>query len=127
MQGVALDPLAAVEEPAQAAKRLVRRRSRARLEGMDGAHLVGDGADAADPRGDIGDLGELAAAQQGLEETRRLEDVQLDVVDPAVADADVESTFAFDPRQGPVRIVRVCVLGPAQRSLSARYGSPRRR
>ena len=56
-----------------------RPRRRGVLHRVHGAHLVGDRADAADARGDVGRLGERAAAQERLEEARRLEDAQLDV------------------------------------------------
>ena len=82
VQGVALDPFAAIDQPAQSAQ-LARRRHAARvLHGVDSAHLVRDRADAADARGDVGRFGELAPAQERLEEARRLEDLQLHVASP---------------------------------------------
>ena len=57
VEGVALDPLPAVEKAAQL--RDVRRHSDSAriLDREAGRHLIGDGADAADPRGDVGRLG----------------------------------------------------------------------
>ncbi len=99
VQRVALDPLAAVEEPAQ---RLDPRRH---LDAADllhrqaRAHLVGDRADAADPGGHVGRLGERAPAQQALEEARRLVDPQLHVLDRAVVERHEHAALALDPRQ----------------------------
>ena len=76
VQGVALDPLAAVEQAAQGAELPVDLDAVGVLHGVDGAHLVGDRADAADAGGDIGGLGEVPAAQERLEEARRLEDLE---------------------------------------------------
>ncbi len=81
VQRVALDPLAAVEEPAQQADRLRDLDAAEALHRVDRAHLVGDRADAADARRDVGRLAERAAAQERLEEARRLEDPELDVLD----------------------------------------------
>ena len=81
VERVALDPLAAVEEPAQQADRLGYLDAAEVLHRVDGAHLVRDGADAADAGRDVGRLEERAAAQERLEEPRRLEDPQLDVLD----------------------------------------------
>ena len=50
VQRVALDPLAAVEQPAQLAQRPVDDDAAGILDGVDGARLVGDRADAADAR-----------------------------------------------------------------------------
>ena len=61
VQRVALDPLAAVEQAAERAERAVDRRAEGFLHRLHGAHLVGDRADAADPRRDVGRLGEAAA------------------------------------------------------------------
>ena len=97
VQRVALDPLAAVEQAAQLADRLGHLRRRMRPRSLAGAHLVGDRADAADAGGDVGQLGVGAAAQERLEEARRLEDVQLDVGDLALADPDEHRTLALDP------------------------------
>ncbi|MFB8830751.1 hypothetical protein ACE0DR_18630 [Azotobacter sp. CWF10] len=57
---------------------------------MHRTHLVGHRADAADPRDDVRGFGEAAAAQEGLEEARRLEDAEPRRTDPAVLDMQVE-------------------------------------
>ena len=100
MQGVRLDPLPAVHEPPQHPDPLVDLDLERVLHRVEGARHVGDRTDAADPRGDVGRLGEGAATQEGLEEARRLVDLQLDVLDLAVADADLHRTLALDPGQG---------------------------
>ena len=76
VQRVALDPLAAVEEAPQRAELSVDDHAERVLDRVHGAHLVGDRTDAADPRGDVGRFAEGAAAQERLEEARRLEDRQ---------------------------------------------------
>src|SRR5437899_2331898 len=75
---------------------------------MHGAHLVGDGTDAANASRYVGRLQVRAAAQKGFEESRRLEDLQLYIRDPTVFDAHPHRSFAFDAREivdldGPVR------------------------
>ena len=96
VQHVTLDPLAAVDEPPQ---RLQLRRQ------LDPAHLlhrrrrarhVGDRADAADPRGDVGRLRELPAPEERLEEARRLEDLELHLLELPVADPDEHRALALD-------------------------------
>jgi len=68
VQHVALDPLAAVQEPAQLAQLPVGVQAPGVLDGVARAHLVRDRADAADPGGDFRRLGVPAAAQERLEE-----------------------------------------------------------
>ena len=100
MQDMAFDPFAAVQQPAQRRSGVGHGTAQKRLERMAGAHLVGHGTDAADAGGDIGHLGDRPASQQGLEKSRRLEDAQLHVVDPAVAEVDRQSPFALDAGHG---------------------------
>ena len=50
VQGVALDPFAAVDQSPQIAKRTVNRDAASVLDRLAGAHLVRDRADAADAR-----------------------------------------------------------------------------
>jgi hypothetical protein len=97
VQRVALDPLPAVEKPAQDPDRLAHLDPAEILHRVDRAHLVRDRADAADAGRDVGRLEEGAAAQERLEEARRLEDSQLDLVDLAVDEPDRHRTFALDP------------------------------
>ena len=97
VEDVALDPLAAVEEAAEGPERGVDLDAAGLLDGLAGAHLVGDGADPADPRGDVGRLGEGPAAQEGLEEARRLVDAQADVGDLAVGHHHMHGPLALDP------------------------------
>ncbi len=48
-------------------------------------------------RHDIGQFGKATAAQEGLEEARRLEDPQGCRRDPAIGDFKIERAFALDP------------------------------
>ncbi len=99
VQDVALDPLAAVDEAAEEPRLL------GELDPADGLHRVarardvGDRADAADARRDVGRLGELPAAQERLEEARRLEDLELDVLDLVAAHSHEQGALALDARQ----------------------------
>ena len=98
VQTVALDPFAAVDQPAQLADRAAVDRHAARvLHRSQRAHLVGDRADPADPRRDVGRLALTAASQERLEESRRLVDPQLDVAHLVTVEPDVHRTLALDP------------------------------
>ena len=99
MQHMAFDPFAAIEQPAQIAGRARHRHAAGRFHRLHGAHLVGDGTDAADARGDVRRFAEIAAGQEAFEEARRLEDVELDMLDGALGDAHLQRAFAFDPGQ----------------------------
>ena len=98
VQRVALDPFAAIEQPAQRAERPVDVMPQRVLHRVDGAHLIGDRADAADARGDVRRLGVGAAAQERLEEPRRLEDLQLARRSTAPSrDRERQRALALDP------------------------------
>ena len=64
VQAVAFDPLAAIQQAAEVAQRSYDLDAEGILQGVDRAHLVGDGTDSADPRGDVRRLRVLAAAQE---------------------------------------------------------------
>src|SRR5262249_50665137 len=70
------------------------------FQSVAGAHLIRDRTYATDARDDVWHLADLAAAQEGLEETRRLVDVQLDLVDLVAGNRDVQRSFAFHARKG---------------------------
>ena len=97
VQDVALDPLAAVEQPSQVADRTVDGDACEAFDRVGGAHLVGNGADPADARGDVDGLVVGPAAQERLEHARRLVDLEPHVLDHAVANDDVHRAFALDP------------------------------
>ena len=106
-------------QPAQVAQRTaVDRHAAGVLHRPHRAHLVGDRADAADPRGDVGRLGEGAAAQQRLEEARRLVDAQLDLRHLAPVEPHVHRALALDAGEVVGAQHRVSVAPRA--SLTAR-------
>ena len=63
---------------------------------MDGAHLVGDGADAADAGDDVQDLVGRPALDDALEVAGRLEDAQVRLDHLAVADDEPQRALALD-------------------------------
>src|ERR1700745_2082462 len=97
---MALDPLAAVDEPPQRGDWLGDLGIAGVLDGLAPAHLIGDRADAADPRRDVGRLGVPSPAQQCLEEPWWLIDIQTRVVVLPAADDVLQPSLAFDPGQG---------------------------
>jgi len=86
VERVTLDPLPAVEKASQCPRRRIDRDAEERLERMDRAHLIGDGADSADPGDDVDHLVGRPADDQGLEIARRLEDRQASFLHDTVAD-----------------------------------------
>src|SRR5215472_13578331 len=107
VQRMAAYPLPAVQQPAQARDLAVHPRPACVLDGLAGACLVGDRADAAHPRGDVRRFGVGAAAQERLEKARWLVDVEPYLVHLAAADPDMHGAFALDPgeRAGGERAV----------------------
>ena len=96
VQRVALDPLAAVEKPPQRPDLRADVDAAGVFHRVHARRLVGDGADPADARGDVRRLGEVPAAQERLEEARRLVDPQLHVDRPPVADLHQHRALALD-------------------------------
>ena len=82
------------------------------LDRVHRAHLVRDRADAADARGDVGRLAEVAPAQKGLEEARRLVDLELHVEHAPAADLDEQAALALDAGQR-ADLDRACARGHA--------------
>ncbi len=97
VQRVALDPLPAVEQPAEFGDRALDGDAAGGLDGLARAHLVGDRADAADPGGDVRRLGVGPSAEERLEEAGRLVDVEPGLFDPVAAGPEVQRAFAFHP------------------------------
>ena len=96
VQSVAFDPFTAIQKPPQSAyvgRHLYAQRD---LQRVHRAHLISHGTNAAYPSGNIGHIFQRAAAQERLEQTRRLIDVELHVVDLAVAQPDVQRPLALD-------------------------------
>src|SRR6185437_13814375 len=77
VQGMAGNPLATVEEPAQSRDLRGDLDAARVLDGQTSAHLVCHRADPANARGDVGWLEVSAVAQERLEEPGRLVNVQL--------------------------------------------------
>ena len=69
------------------------------LHGLRRAEFVGDRTDPADPRRDVGCLAEVAPAQERLEEARRFDDLELDVLDHPPLHLEVERALPFDAGQ----------------------------
>ena len=99
VQHVALDPLAAIEQPAEQPYGRIYADPESAFDGMDSTHLVSNRANAADARGDVRHFRKVAATQEGFEEAWRLENLKLHVGDPFSCQLDVESALAFYPRQ----------------------------
>jgi hypothetical protein len=99
VENVALDPLPAVEKPSELADRSVDLHPQGPFHRVARAHLVGDWADPADAGRDVRRLEVGAPPKERLEEAWRLEDLQLDVLDPVVLDTDRERTLALDARE----------------------------
>src|SRR5579872_2368834 len=95
VQGMALDPLAAVQQPAQGSQGSADGGTARRLDCMHRTHLVGNGADSTDTRCYVGCFGVGAPAEQRLEESRRLEDLEGNILDLAVFHPDVERALAL--------------------------------
>ena len=98
VQRVALDPFAAIEQPAQGADRRVDLDAERILDGMYAAHLIGDRTDPADAGDDVEHLTKAATAQQCLEEAWRLEDAESNRIDRARCEMQFERALAFDAR-----------------------------
>ena len=96
VQGMTLDPFAAIDQSTQGPQLPIDPDAEGVFDRVDGAHLVGDRANAADTRDEIRRFRVAAAAQQRLEETWRLKDPQLRRSDAAVADLQVERALALD-------------------------------
>jgi hypothetical protein len=128
VEGMALDPLAAVQEAAQGGDPVVDTDPVRVLHGQTSAHLVGHRADPADPRRDIGCLGGPSAPEHRLEVPWRLEDGEGDVLDDTVTHVDPEGPLPLDPGQAVDRdgAVRSRSVGHGCPSRSGGVGSPDR-
>ena len=133
VERMALDPLPAVEEAPQRPHLSVDADAGRVLDRLASAHLVGNRADAADAGGDVGNLAVRPAAQECLEEARRLEDAQLDIAHLAVTHHHVHAALALDAGQrGDRESARTgvgSVIGPPRRPRPpcSPRGTPARR
>src|SRR5262245_6468876 len=94
---MAFDPLATIEQTSQGAQRTVHADATRIFHGMDGTHLVGDGADATDACCNVRRFAIGTATQEGLKKARWLEDFQLHVYDALTPDPDVQGTLTLNP------------------------------
>src|SRR5262245_30626053 len=99
MECVALDPLAAVHEAPQLPERAVDPYAERILHRVNRAHLIRNRTNPADARGNVRGLVVHPAAEKGLEETGRLENLEMNLLDSIAPYFDVERPLAFDPRQ----------------------------
>src|SRR5437773_1466212 len=125
MEGVALDPLAAVQEPTKGTNLRVDSDGQRTLERVDGGHLVGNRADPADPGDDVDHLVRRASDDESLEVTRGLEDLESRRFDDTVSNAEAERTLALDACQA--RDVDGEVARRDDLLISAVHRSPRLR
>src|ERR1039457_1488134 len=100
VQGVALDPLAAVQEAAQLLHLGADGGPKSVLDGGARRHLVGNRADAADAGRNVRDLLVVPPGQEGLEKPWRLENVERHLCHRTVLHYDVEPTLALQPGPG---------------------------
>ena len=100
VEHMALDPLAAVEQPPERSDLSAGPHFGDRLDRVRRAHLVGDRADPTDAGGDVDRFGPVAAAQKGLEVAGRLVDLELHLLDDPVADRHVHGALALDTGEG---------------------------
>ena len=121
VEGVALDPLAVVEEPAEPADPGGDLHAQRPLQRLAGRQLVGHRTDPANPGHDVGHLADLAAANEPLEEPRRLVDRELGDLHGPVDHADAQRSFPFHSGERlhlkPSNLVHSLA---SSRSLSAR-------
>jgi hypothetical protein len=132
VERVALDPLPAIQQPAQRAHLRIDVDAEQVLEGVDRGQLVGDRADAADAGDDVDDFVGRPPDHDPFEEARRLEDPQPCLDDLAVAHAQVEATLTLDSGElvDVVRPFVSCVhrrprWPPPLGALLPRWGLPR--
>lgn len=114
VQGLALDPLAAVQQAAQGSQLSVDDHAARVLDGTTGAHLVGDGADPADAGGEIGRLRVRSSPEEGLEEPRWLVDLESRLDDGAVVDPQVQRGLTLDTGEGGDAELLGPELGPGR-------------
>ena len=97
MERVALDPLATVLEAPQRPRLRIDPDPEEILEPVDRAHLVGDGADPADPGNDVDDLVGGSPHDDLLEVARGLEDPEACLDHLAILHPQAEGPFALHP------------------------------
>src|ERR1017187_4572870 len=99
MQSVALNPFAAIKQPAEGANGIGNPDSERILHRMTRAHLIRDWTDSADACGDVRRLVESTTSHKGFKEPRRFEDLQLHVRYLLALHLHQKGAFAFDACQ----------------------------
>src|SRR5215469_16213283 len=66
---------------------------------MHCAHLIGDRANATDARHNVRNFRDMTPAKKGFEQTRRFENLQLDVGHLITLQLDEQGALSFHPRQ----------------------------
>ena len=117
VQGVALDPLATVQETTQLLHLGADSGPESVLDGGARRHLVGNRANAADAGRNVGDLLVAPPGQEGLEKPWRLENVERHFCHRTVLHYDAEPTLALQPGQGADIERVVAVMCHGRRSL----------
>src|SRR3970282_1783511 len=80
VQGMTFDPLAAIHQPAELLHAVAYGHIQSLFHGLNGAHLICDGTNSADPGRDVRCLRIGTAPQEGLKEAGGFEDLQLHIV-----------------------------------------------
>ena len=99
VEGMALNPFAAVEQSAQRDDGGGDLHTECLLQSLTGGQLVGDRTDAADSCGDVGHLGESPATEEPFEESGRFVDVEFGNLDAALIHANPQRALSFDTRE----------------------------
>jgi hypothetical protein len=108
VEGVTLDPLPAIEQPAKGDGRRIDFDPEGCLGRVDRCHLVRDWADAADAGDDVDDLVHGSADDQPLEIARRLEDLEPGRLHGAFPHAEVKRALTLDAGQVAHVDIEVC-------------------
>ncbi len=95
MKRMTFDPLTAIEETTEVPDPPVNGHTQQSLHGLNGAHLIGHGADSADASSDVGHFEILPSAQKSFKQPWRLVDVQKNFLDRLSADLDADRPLAL--------------------------------
>jgi hypothetical protein len=96
VQGMALNPLPAVEQSPEPADLRIKLNLKQLFKGVNRTHLIGDRTDATDAGHNIGDLGVVAPLQERLEETGRLEYFELNPANLIAIQFNIQSSLTLN-------------------------------